>query len=149
MIINQLKAPIQNFKSIQDFYDYCTNILNEKYFGSDNIEKFSLSDDNQASLQKKSILNDWIKYLTQENKAYSPAIQLVILSSITKTLNQKTNHLPPSLNKRKLADTIQEIEQKSKNNKDFKCNFDKLYRINLSKAIFDEHSANLDENLNG
>ena len=33
MMVNQLKAPIQNFNSNEDFQNYCQKILDEKYLG--------------------------------------------------------------------------------------------------------------------
>ena len=39
MIVNQLKAPIQNFNSNEDFQNYCQTILDEKYLGDENIKK--------------------------------------------------------------------------------------------------------------
>ena len=90
----------------------------------------------QTESQKENILTNWIEYITKENKAYSPAIQLMILSSITKNLKEDTDHLPPILNKRKLADTIYEIDKKSQENKNYTCNFDKIYRTNLMGEIF-------------
>ena len=106
MMVNQLKAPIQQFNTNEDFQNYCQEILNKNYLKNEAISK---SIDPQAAAQKETILKDWIQYITIENKAYTPAIQLMILSSITKSLKYDTNHLPPILDKRKLADTIQEI----------------------------------------
>jgi len=148
MMVNQLKAPIQNFNSNEDFQNYCQTILDEKYLGDENIKKLVSSKDQHAQGQKDTILKEWVRYITKENKAYTPAIQLMILSSITKNLNYNTNHLPPVLDKRKLADTIQEINKNSKTQKNYSCNFDKLYRNNLMKEIFTQESE-IDENLNG
>ena len=33
MMVNQLRAPIQNFNSYEDFQNYCQTILDEKYLG--------------------------------------------------------------------------------------------------------------------
>ena len=54
-------------------------------------------------------MNDWIEYITLENEAYNPATQLMILSTITSDLKQDTNNLPPALNKRLTADTLNKI----------------------------------------
>ncbi len=148
LVVNQLKAPIQNFNSNEDFQNYCQEILNEKYLGKEKIKEISKSINEQTETQKRCILTDWIDYITNENKAYSPSIQLMILSSITKNLKEDTNHLPPILNKRKLADTIYEINKKSQENKNYTCNFDKIYRANLMGEIFQKERS-IDENLNG
>ena len=148
LMVNQLKAPIQNFNSDEDFQNYCQEILNEKYLEKEKIKEISKSVNKQTESQKENILTNWIEYITKENKAYSPAIQLMILSSITKSLKEDTDHLPPILNKRKLADTIYEIDIKSQENKNYTCNFDKIYRTNLMGEIF-QREKNIDENLNG
>ena len=148
MMANQLKAPIQKFSSNDDFQNYCQSILDEKYLGKENFERLSNSLDGEAKQHKKAILKDWINYITVENKAYTPAIQLMILSSITKNLNYETNHLPAVLDKRKLADTIQEISTNAKTQKNYTCNFDKLYRNNLLTTAF-ESETQLDSSLNG
>lgn len=148
IMVNQLKAPIQKFSSNSDFQNYCQNILDSEFYGDNNIEKLSNSSDKQAQAQKSKILKDWIDYISKENDAYNPAIQLLIISSITKNLSPNTNQLPPILNKRKLADTIQEIVEKSKTTKNYQPNFDKIYRANLQKTVL-ENETQLDSSLNG
>ena len=148
LMVNQLKAPIQNFNSNEDFQNYCQNILNENYSGEHNLKKMTDSYNEQAQLQKESILKDWINYITIENSAYNPAIQLLILSSITKNLSKETNHLPPTLNKRILADTLSEISKNCQSQKNYTCNFDKLYRNKSTEKIYNSETG-LDENLTG
>lgn len=148
MMVKQLKAPIQSFNSNEDFQNYCQTILNEKYLGKKNIEKLSYSLDEEAQIHKKAILNEWVNYITIENTAYTPAIQLMILSSLTKNLSIETNHLPAVLDKRKLADTIQEISENASKQKNYTCNFDKVYRNKLLTTTF-ENETQLDKNLNG
>ena len=97
---------------------------------------------------KKAILDDWIDYITKENEAYTPAIQLLILSSITANLDYSANHLPPILDKRILADTMQEITENCKKDKNYNCNFDKLYRSKLYAGIVSEESS-LDSGMTG
>ena len=106
------------------------------------------STDPQAQEQKRAILNDWINYIVKENDGYNYAIKLFILSSIIKNLSEDTNHLPPILDKRKVADTIQEITERLKTDKGFEPNFDKTYRKNLTQTVL-ETEKNLDTNLNG
>jgi len=146
MMINKLKAPIGKFNSNDDFQNWCKDILENDYLAK--IDELSESDDIQAQKQKKKILSDWIDYITVENEAYTPAIQLMILSSITSTLDKSTNHLPPNLDKRILADTIYEITQNSKKDKNYNCNFDKLYRNKLFAGAIQEET-NIDPTLSG
>ena len=148
MLVNQLKAPIEKMNTNDDFQNYCQKILDEKYLGDENIKKLSKSIDPQAQIQKEAILKEWINYVVNENDAYTPAMELLILSSITKNLDENSNHLPPTLDKRKVADTMEEISENCKTNKQYQCNFDKLYRNNLQKSCL-ETETQLDENLSG
>ena len=145
---NGLDIRSKDINSNDDFQSYCQNILDNKYYGEDNIKELSKSIDPQAQLQKEETLKEWIEYISKENDAYNPAIQLLIMSSITKNLSSKTNHLPPVLDKRKVADTIQEITDNSKTTKNYEPNFDKIYRNNLQKTIL-KTETQLDTSLSG
>ena len=146
MILKKFKVPSEKFKSNADFQNWCKNEVESKYISQK--DKLAKSLDKQAEIQKSKILSDWINYVTKENDAYTPAIQLMILSSITHNLSSKTNHLPPVLNKRKLADTIMQISENCKKDKKYSCNFDKLYRKNLRAHILTE-TKSLDESISG
>ena len=146
MMINRLKVPIEKFNSNDDFQAWCSKKLNEDYIV--NKDKLSESVDEQAQIQKAKILDDWMEYIMLENEAYTPSIQLMILSSITSDLSKDTNHLPPILDKRVLADTIQKISENCKKDKNYNCNFNKQYRTNLSRGIM-HTETNLDTSLSG
>ena len=148
IMIERAKLPITKFNTNEDLQEYCQKILDEEYLGEKNLNKFSKSIDNQAKEQKEAILNSWIKYITKENVAYTPTIQLFILSSITKNLNPDTNYLPPTLNKGVLASTIAEIVEQTRKNRKFNPNFEKIYKNNIQKSIF-EKETQLDPNLTG
>ena len=146
MMINRLKAPIEKFNTNDDFQAWCKNKVQNEYISKK--DELVESVDPQAQIQKEKILSDWIEYITVENEAYTPAIQLMILSSITSDLSNDTNHLPPVLDKRILADTIYEITQNCKKDKNYNPNFNKLYRNKLQTGIMQEET-NLDTSLSG
>lgn len=148
IMIERAKLPISKFNSNKDLQNYCQTILEKEYLGEKNLKKLSKSVDRNAKEQKQAILKDWIKYITKENCAYTPAIQLFILSSITKNLNSETNYLPPILNKGILATTISEITDEVNKNSKFNPNFEKMYKNNIQKSIF-EKETQLDPNLTG
>ena len=62
------------------------------------------------------MLQDWSKYVTLENAAYTLPIQLMILAGITGNLKPKDDTLPPVLNRGVLANTVAEIEDELNNN---------------------------------
>ena len=146
MVVNKFKAPIEKFNTNEDFQNWCKEkVENEIISKKEEIVK---SCDSQAKLQKDKILSDWIDYVMVENAAYSPAIQLLILSSITSDLSYESNHLSPSLDKRVLADTLAEISENSKNDRNYNCNFDKLYRNKLFTGVVCENNS-FDNTLTG
>ncbi|MBE7707741.1 MAG: hypothetical protein E7Z88_03420 [Cyanobacteria bacterium SIG27] len=148
IMIERTKAPIQSFSTNQDLQSYCQKILDENYLGEKNLSRLTNSIDDEAQSHKRAILNSWIKYVTKENDAYTPAIALFILSSITKNLNQDTNYLPPTLNRGVLASTIAEIVEQTRKNRKFNPNFEKTYKNNIQKSIF-EKETQLDPSLTG
>lgn len=138
------KPDIQKFKAIEEFYALC----------KDFVERMLPQDNNyggrheETKMQRKNMMAEWYNYVTQENEAYTGAMQLMILKSITKNLKQNDDTLPPVLNKGVLADTIVEMQSKLNQNEKAQLNFDKEYRLNLQKSILVEDKV-LDENLNG
>ena len=146
LILNKFKAPVEKFNSNADFQLWCKNIINREYISKK--QEFAKSDDEQTQIQRTIMLNEWIEYITKENDDYTPAIQLMILSSITSGLDGKANRLPPNLDKGVLAETIYEIKNNCKKDKSYDCNFAKLYGNKLQMRIFDEEPS-LDESLSG
>ena len=139
--VNKFKAPIEKFNSNEDLQNWCRTKIQQEYLSK--TDKMCKSYDKQAEIQKREILKKWISYLTVENTALTPSIQLVILSSITSELNPKTNRLPLHLNKRVVADTLFEAEQNFKNNKNYQFNFNKAYKNKLfAQAIGDNKAVN-------
>ena len=148
IMIERTKAPIQSFSTNQDLQSYCQKILDENYLGEKNLSRLTNSIDDEAQSHKRAILNSWIKYITKENDAYTPAIALFILSSITKNLNPDTNYLPPTLNRGVLASTIAEIVEQTRKNRKFNPNFEKTYKNTIQQSIF-EKETQLDPSLTG
>ena len=127
--VNRFKAPIEKFNSNDDFQNWCQDKLDSEYLSK--IDKICKSEDMLAQMQKKVILEEWINHLEAEDSTFTPAIKLIILSSITSNLNYKTKYLPPSLDKNIAAYTLSQTEKKLKKDKSYTFNFDKLYRNNL------------------
>ena len=138
------KPDIQQFKVIDEFYDACKNFL-EKLLPVD----FDFGGrQEETKVQRKAMLKDWVNYVTKENGAYTPAMQLMILKSITKDLKPDEDTLPPTLNKGVLADTVTKVQEELNKDEKAQFNFDKEYRLNLQRGIFRGVNT-LDENLNG
>lgn len=126
-VVNQFKAPIQTFNSNEDFQVWCLDKINENY---PDDKEYSAKDE-FATNQRKKLIEEWKKYILEENEAYTSAICLMILSSITKNLKENNDALPPILNKGVLAQTIDEIQERLKKDKNYQFNFNKLYLNNL------------------
>ena len=126
-VINQFKAPIQSFNNNEDFQTWCLDKINEKFPNSRQYE----AKKEIVQIQRKSLIDEWKKYILEENEAYSKAICLMILSSITKDLKENNDTIPPNLDKGVLAQTIAEIEEELKKDRNYQFNFNKLYSNNL------------------
>ena len=136
------KPNIEKFKIIDEFYQSCKNLLKQiipNDFGGRKAE---------TKIQRKEILKDWYNYVLEENKTYTSAIQLMILSSITKKLKPDEDTFPPILNKEVLADTIYTVQNKLTSEEKILFNFDEEYKINLRKGLFATEKA-LNENFDG
>lgn len=127
VVVNQFKAPIQSFNSNDDFQIWCLDKINEKF---PKYKEYKAKDD-LATIQRSNTINEWRKYILEENDAYSNSVCLMILSSITKDLKENNNTIPPTLNKGVLAQTIVEIQEELKKDRNYQFNFTKLYQNNL------------------
>ncbi len=132
--VRKFKAPVEKFNITEDLYKWADNIikkiLNRNFDGRQQTTLF----------QRKSMLNEWSKYITEENQAINPALALIILSSIVKDLKTNNDKLPPVLNKRVLADSISDLNIILTSNKDTSFDFAKLYSAranNLYKSEID------------
>ena len=126
LVVEKFKAPILSFNSQADFDNWadgkCDEILNKDYKGRTE----------ESTVQREAMLKEWKDYLYIENDAYSYAERLLILDGVTKDLKSNTDSIPPVLNKRVLADTMDSLKNELEQNptkKDY--NFFKTYQNNL------------------
>ena len=155
-VVEKFKAPIQQFKTNDDLQNWAAAKIRDEYlnmdFGGRTRETRKL---------RKSILNNWLDYLTG-NEKYSNTTQLLILNAITKDLKNTTDTLPPMLDINALEITLTTLENILKT--DSKALFDlkKIYNLNLLTKCFDDKNktgwvkipskihdeANFEENVN-
>ena len=131
LVVNKFQAPIEKFNSNEDFQNWCeekTGVIKGKDYSARQ---------NEATVQRNKILQEWFNYVQNENSAYKSAHELLILDGITKELSSKTDTLPPVLNKAILAQTMAEIQNNSKINPNMQVNFLKIYKTNLQKSILE------------
>ena len=133
LVVEKFKAPIQSFKTHDDFDDWanksCEEILKKDYTARSK----------EATIQRKAMLKEWRQYIYEENKEYSPAQRLLILDGVTKDLNKKNDNIPPTLNPGVLADTINTLKNDLKtasSKKDY--NFNKTYQNNLRMFLMSD-----------
>lgn len=126
--VNMFKAPIEKFTQKSDLTDWASKKLEEKY-NLDNYKAINAEDDKE----RKKRLIEWKLYLTQTNDIYrtNPVLSLIIFHSITKDLTSDNRKLPPVLQPRVLADTMTQISQNLKKDKNCQFDFNKIYRNKL------------------
>lgn len=132
-VVEKYKAPIEKFKTKDDFQKWCSNEIKSKIINKD----FSGRQD-ETKIQRKAMLDEWIKYVLKDNSGYSNATKLLILDSITKELKPNNDNLPPVLNRGVLADCVQEVEDNLKTNKKYLFNLNKMYQNKLSNYYLED-----------
>ena len=134
MIINKYKAPIEKFKTKEDFYNWCRKKIEE--IKSENYK----GRHEEATIQRKIMLHEWFKYILEDNPAYTDSTNLMIADGITKGLTKNSDSIPPFLHKSILAETIEEIARILKYHPKEIINFNKKYQTNLQKQYIEEIS---------
>ncbi len=125
LVVNKFKAPVYKFNDNNDLQAWCTDEINKIK------DKDYKGRQPETTEQRKYMLKEWFDYVLEENDGYTSTMALLILDGITKDLSEDNDTIPPVLNKRVLADTMAEIQDKARANKNFQANFSKMYQINL------------------
>lgn len=142
VVVYKFKAPIEKFNQNEDFQKWCSDKIRNEYI---NKNYKALSE--EASKQRREDLDKWYDYCFIEQKdVYNNALCLFIIDGITSKLKPDDDTLPPPLNKKVLADTINQINETAKTNPQ-DMNFLNLYTENLYNILLKEEK--LDENLTG
>ena len=125
LVANKFKAPIEKFNDNKDLQAWCADKINKikdkDYKGRQPATKE----------QRKHMLKEWFNYVLEENDSYTSTMALLILDGITKDLNKDNDNVPLVLNQRVLADTMSEMQDKAREDKNFQANFNKMYQLNL------------------
>ena len=130
-VVEKFKAPIEKFDVIADFQNWAGNLV-EKIKNTNFLGRQA-----ETIAQRKGMLKDWFNYVIEENGAYTKAIQLLILSAITKNLGKKDDNLPPTLNKGVLADCVSDLNKELEKDKKVQFDFNKMYQNKL-RAFYSE-----------
>ena len=81
LVVNKFKAPVEKFKTNDDFQKWCSEKIEKDY-----LNKEYKGRQEETTIQRKAMLKEWSDYVQHENDAYSNAISLLILDGITKNL---------------------------------------------------------------
>jgi len=119
---------IQKFNSRENLDDFAQKKLDEKY----KLEQYH-NGDIEDTKERLARIQCWIEYLTRENNIYDkkPVLSLIIFDSITKDVKPNNHEQPPLLNPGVLAQTVEQIETRLKEDKTYNFNFAKTYQNNL------------------
>lgn len=124
-VVEKFKAPIEKFDVLADFQNWAGCLV--KKIKNTNF----LARKAETIAQRKGMLKVWFNYVIEENGAYTKAIQLLILSAITKNLGENDDNLPPTLNKGVLADCVSELNNELEKDKKAQFDFNKMYQNKL------------------
>ncbi len=133
------KAPLNEFSSVEDF----DNWISAKLEKTLNLEQYEISQKpkykegliKRVNDERKRILKEWKQYITEENEVIrnDKAMCLIVFSSITKNLRPDNHALPLELNKRALADTLDDIKSMLEARKESQFNFCNKYKQTQKK----------------
>lgn len=135
VVVERYKAPIEKFNSNEDLQNWAekeVKKIRQKDFGGRQQE---------TQIQRKAMLKEWCEYVCNENDAYTPTIQLLILDAVTKNLKPDEDKIPPVLNKGVLADTVETLNKQLKGDNKYQFNFGKMYQTKLN-ALYLETEDN-------
>jgi len=119
---------VQKFNSRDDLDDFAQKKLDEKY----KLEQYH-NGNLEDTKERLARIQCWIEYLTRDNNIYDtkPVLSLIIFDSITKDVKPNNHEQPPLLNPGVLAQTVEQIETRLKEDKTYNFNFAKTYQNNL------------------
>ena len=131
-VVEKFKAPIEKFDVLTDFQNWAGNLV-EKIKNTNFLGRQA-----ETAAQRKEMLKDWFNYVIEENGAYTKAIQLLILSAITKNLGEEDDNLPPTLNKGVLANCVSDLNNELEKDKKAQFDFNKMYQNKLRAFYSDD-----------
>ena len=131
--IRKFRAHIEKFNSYDDFLAWEQEKIDEITKKSYPARRI------QADSERRVMLNDWFNYVTKENATYNKSHQLIILSAIIKDLNPNNDKLPPVLNRGALAECIDKLDAKLKENPKYCFDFNKMYSNKLQEFYLDDN----------
>jgi hypothetical protein len=142
----KFKAPMNNFKTKEDFGNWCQAELEAKtklkqykckagmtVYRGQIVPRDAQKGLDEINNEKMPRLREWKDYLAEKNNIYieNPAMSLMIFSGITEDVSAKNTAVPPILNKGVLADTVEQIQTRLAADKKSPFNFNKIYQNNL------------------
>ena len=124
-VVRKFKAPVEKFNENADFQNWARK----------RVERISNQDFGgrvkRISEERKSTIKEWVNYLLNTNESYTPAMALLVVSAIAKTLKPDTDTVPPRLNQGVLADSFTYLKNMLEVDKEHKFDFYKVYHNNL------------------
>lgn len=132
-VVNKFKAPISNFNSNEDLQNWADRTIKELLNETVLEGRWE-----ETKEEREKAIEEWTNYVQKENDAYTKTIQLLVLDSILKGLSENNDAVPPPLNKGVLADTLAQVHDAVSLNKNYQCDFNKLYQNNLKNFYLDE-----------
>ncbi len=135
--VERFKAPIEKFNSNEDLQNWAKFKLKENYMDKDFGGR-----QEETKVNRRAMINEWQKYLTNKPNPYKPATALLIMRAVTKDLKDTNDNLPPVLNKQILKDTIKEISTNLKANKKYSFDMNRIYKHRLRTFYINGKSSN-------
>lgn len=129
-VVRKFKAPVEKFNSQSDFFNWAKDLLQRKTSESYEGRQFTVT------VMRKMIINGWQDYLKNNEQNFTIPEQLLVLSSLIKTLNSNDDRLPPTLRPNTLKQSITVIKNLLNKDKNVLFDFQNVYQQELKRELF-------------
>ena len=126
--VRKFKAPVEKFNTVADFQNWASECV-QKLLN----QKFTARQD-ATEVQRKAMVVEWSHYLMHDKTPVTPAASLLVLSAILKELKPDNDKIPPTLNKKALADSMADLNCILEKDKNTRFDFCKIYQRHISKV---------------
>ena len=124
-VVRKFKAPVEKFNDNRDLQNWALEGVNKIIKTDFGGRAKTIREERQA------IIKEWVNYLLNVDKYYTPAMALLAVTAITKNLKPDTDTIPPLLNQDVLKETFCDVNDILIRNQEQRFDFNKIYSNNL------------------
>ena len=128
-VVRKFKAPVEKFNTVSDLQNWAKESL-QKLFSEDYKGRQF-----HTAIMRKLIINSWRQYFEETKERYSFTAQLMVISSLIKSLKSTDDILPPNFRVSTFCKSFEEIVNMLDENKEILFDFQKIYSAQLKTEL--------------